>query len=45
MLIWGGLGGLAEGEVSGRMALEGGPSLVSNAGITTPGLPDLGGLK
>ena len=40
-----GLGGLAEGEVSGRMALEGGPSFDANAGITTPGLPDLGGLK
>lgn len=31
-----GLGGLVEGEISGRMSLEGGPTIESNAGFTAP---------
>lgn len=40
-----GLGGLVEGEVSGRLAMEGGASIDSNAGFVTPELPDLGDIK
>ena len=40
-----GLGGLVEGEVSGRLAMEGGASIDSNAGFITPELPDLGDIK
>jgi len=34
-----GLGGLVEGEVAGRMSLESGPELTSDAGIITPEFP------
>jgi hypothetical protein len=40
-----GLGGLVEGEVSGRLAMEGGASIDSNAGFITPEMPDLGDIK
>jgi tetratricopeptide (TPR) repeat protein len=40
-----GIGGLVEGEVSGRFAAEGGPSIETNAGLITPELPKLGGNK
>jgi len=40
-----GLGGLVEGEISGRLALEGGASIDSNAGFITPEIPDLGDIK
>ena len=40
-----GLGGLVEGEISGRLAMEGGASIDSNAGFITPELPDLGDIK
>ena len=36
-----GLGGLAEGEVSGRFALEGGPAVDATANLTPPGIGDL----
>lgn len=38
-----GLGGLAEGEISGRMAAEGGPAVEANAGFTMPELPQMPG--
>jgi hypothetical protein len=34
-----GIGGLLEGEVSGRFAAQGGPSIETNAGIITPEFP------
>jgi tetratricopeptide (TPR) repeat protein len=34
-----GVGGLLESEISGRYAIEGGPSIDSNAGFTKPSLP------
>jgi tetratricopeptide (TPR) repeat protein len=34
-----GLGGIAEGEVSARWAVEGGPSIESGGGLITPDLP------
>jgi hypothetical protein len=34
-----GLGGMAEGEVSARWAVEGGPSIESGGGLITPDLP------
>jgi hypothetical protein len=37
-----GLGGLVEGEVTGRISLEGGPSIEANAGMITPDLPTMG---
>ena len=40
-----GLGGLVEGEISGRLAMEGGASIETNAGFTTPEIPDLGDIK
>lgn len=40
-----GLGGLVEGEISGRLAMEGGASIDSNAGFITPEIPDLGDIK
>lgn len=36
-----GLGGLAEGEVGGRFALEGGPAVDATANLTPPGIGDL----
>lgn len=36
-----GVGGLAEAEISGRFALEGGPSVDASANFTPPGLGDL----
>lgn len=36
-----GIGGLVEGEVSGRFAVEGGPSVGTNAGFTSLSLSDL----
>lgn len=36
-----GVGGLAEGEVSGRFALEGGPSVSMDANLTPPGISDI----
>jgi tetratricopeptide (TPR) repeat protein len=36
-----GLGGLVEGEISGRLAVEGGPSLDATGGFTTPELPGM----
>lgn len=36
-----GLGGLVEGEVSGRFALEGGPSIDASAGMSLPSISDL----
>lgn len=36
-----GIGGLAEGEISGRFALEGGPSVSADANLTPPGISDL----
>lgn len=36
-----GVGGLAEGEVSGRFALEGGPSVDMDANLTPPGISDI----
>lgn len=36
-----GVGGLAEGEISGRFALEGGPSVSADANFTPPGISDL----
>ncbi len=36
-----GVGGLAEGEISGRFALEGGPSVDASANFTSPGISDL----
>ena len=38
-----GLGGLVEGEVSGRLALEGGASIESNAGFIKPEFPQMPG--
>lgn len=38
-----GIGGLVEGEVSGRFAAAGGPSFETNAGIIKPELPEPGG--
>ncbi len=38
-----GLGGLAEGEVSGRLALEGGASIETSANLVNPGFPGIGG--
>jgi hypothetical protein len=38
-----GVGGLVEGEVSGRFALEGGPSVSADANITPPSISDLMG--
>ncbi len=38
-----GIGGLAEGEVSGRFALEGGPSVDSSTNLITPSLSDIMG--
>jgi tetratricopeptide (TPR) repeat protein len=38
-----GIGGLVEGEINGRFAAEGGPSIETNAGLITPELPKLGG--
>ena len=40
-----GLGGLVEGEISGRLAMEGGASIDSNAGFITPEIPDLGNIR
>lgn len=40
-----GLGGLVEGEVSGRLSMEGGASIDTNAGFITPEIPDLGDIK
>jgi tetratricopeptide (TPR) repeat protein len=37
-----GLGGLVEGEVTGRISLEGGPSVEANAGMITPDFPGMG---
>lgn len=37
-----GLGGLVEGEVGGRISLEGGPEITSDAGFTTPDIPGMG---
>jgi len=37
-----GLGGLAEAEVGGRLSLESGPELTSDAGFITPDIPGLG---
>jgi hypothetical protein len=34
-----GVGGLLESEISGRFAIEGGPSIDSSAGFTQPSLP------
>lgn len=39
-----GIGGLVEGEVSGRFAMEGGPSIDSNASFIKPDLPSIGGM-
>ena len=36
-----GVGGLAEGEINGRFALEGGPSVDASANFTPPGISDL----
>ncbi|NCB24537.1 MAG: tetratricopeptide repeat protein [Bacteroidia bacterium] len=36
-----GVGGLAEGEISGRFALEGEPSVSADANFTPPGISDL----
>lgn len=36
-----GLGGLVESEVSGRFAVEAGPSIEANAGFTMPDIPGL----
>ena len=36
-----GLGGLVEGEVAGRMSLESGPELTSDAGFITPDIPGM----
>ena len=36
-----GVGGLAEAEINGRFALEGGPSVDASANFTPPGLGDL----
>jgi tetratricopeptide (TPR) repeat protein len=38
-----GLAGLVEGEISGRYAVEGGPSLEATGGMTTPELPGMPG--
>ncbi|HPT13889.1 MAG TPA: tetratricopeptide repeat protein [Bacteroidales bacterium] len=38
-----GLGGLVEGEITGRIAMEGGPSIQTNAGFTNPGFPQMPG--
>jgi hypothetical protein len=38
-----GLGGLVEGEVTGRVSLEGGPSIDSDASFIKPDLPLFGG--
>lgn len=40
-----GLGGLVEGEVSGRLALEGGASIESNANLVNPGFPGMEGIE
>jgi tetratricopeptide (TPR) repeat protein len=37
-----GLGGLVEGEVAGRVSLESGPELSSDAGFITPDIPGMG---
>jgi len=37
-----GLGGLVEAEVGGRISLEGGPEITSDAGIITPDIPGMG---
>ncbi|MDD4777494.1 MAG: hypothetical protein PHV53_04300 [Fermentimonas sp.] len=39
-----GVGGLAEAEISGRFALEGGPSVSADANLTPPSIIDLIGL-
>ncbi len=36
-----GLGGLVEGEVSGRFSVEGGPSMEATGGIITPEIPGI----
>lgn len=36
-----GLGGLVEGEISGRLSVEGGPSLEATGGMTMPELPKM----
>jgi tetratricopeptide (TPR) repeat protein len=36
-----GLGGLVEGEISGRLSVEGGPSLDATGGFTAPELPGM----
>lgn len=38
-----GLGGLVEGEVTGRVSLEGGPSVEATGGFVPPGLPTMPG--
>lgn len=38
-----GLGGLVEGEITGRASLQGGPSIETNAGFTNPGFPQMPG--
>jgi hypothetical protein len=37
-----GLGGLVEGEVSGRLAMEGGASIETGANLVNPGFPGMG---
>jgi len=37
-----GLGGLVEGEVGGRISLEGGPELTSDGGFIMPDIPGMG---
>lgn len=38
-----GLGGLVEGEITGRAAMQGGPSITTNAAFTNPGFPQMPG--
>ncbi len=38
-----GLGGLIEGEVTGRVSLEGGPSVEATGGFVQPGFPSMPG--
>ena len=40
-----GLGGLVEGEVTGRVSLEGGPSVEATGGFVAPGLPTMPGTE
>ncbi len=37
-----GLGGLVETEISGRLAVQGGPAIEANAGFITPDIPGMG---